>query len=154
MFTGGFSIFWCDDGLDTGPLLLQKSVDLDPDETIDSLYTRFLYPEGIQAMAEAVNLIEAGRAPAIVQPEEGATYDPMLNKPELSKLNLAALTGAQAHNFIRGCDKVPGAWVLIEGRPVKLYGSTLWRKAVPSEKEGATTVKIDGKILHFLERIK
>ena len=47
---GGFSIFWADDGLDTGPILLQKSVDIDPNDTVDTLYNRFLYPEGIKGM--------------------------------------------------------------------------------------------------------
>ena len=47
---GGFTIFYADDGLDTGPILLQKSVDIDPNETVDSLYNRFLYPEGIKGM--------------------------------------------------------------------------------------------------------
>lgn len=47
---GGFSVFWADDGLDTGPILLQKSVDIDQNETVDTLYNRFLYPEGIKAM--------------------------------------------------------------------------------------------------------
>ena len=46
----GFSIFWADDGLDTGPILLQRSTDLDPDDTVDTIYNRFLYPEGIKAM--------------------------------------------------------------------------------------------------------
>ena len=47
---GGFTVFWADDGLDTGPILLQKSVDIDPNETVDTLYNRFLYPEGIKGM--------------------------------------------------------------------------------------------------------
>ena len=47
---GGFSIFWADDGLDTGPILLQREVDIDPDDTLDTLYNRFMYPEGIKAM--------------------------------------------------------------------------------------------------------
>ena len=46
----GFSIFWADDGLDTGPLLLQKETNVDITDTVDTLYTRFLYPEGIRAM--------------------------------------------------------------------------------------------------------
>ena len=46
----GFSIFWADDGLDTGPILLQKETKLDIDDTVDTIYTRFLYPEGIRAM--------------------------------------------------------------------------------------------------------
>ena len=47
---GGFTIFYADDGLDTGPILLQKSVDIDPNETVDTIYNRFLYPEGIKGM--------------------------------------------------------------------------------------------------------
>jgi hypothetical protein len=46
----GFSIFWADDGLDTGPVLLQQSIKVEPNDTVDSLYNRFLYPEGIKAM--------------------------------------------------------------------------------------------------------
>lgn len=46
----GFSIFWADDGLDTGPILSQKSCAVLPDDTVDSLYNRFLYPEGIKSM--------------------------------------------------------------------------------------------------------
>lgn len=138
---GGFTIFWCDDGLDTGPILLQKSVDLDPDETVDSLYTRFLFPEGIKAMLEAVNLIEAGKAPRIVQPEEGASYDPMLNKKELYQLRLHELKGAEVHNWVRGCEKVPGAWIELEGETVKLYGSSLWNG--PAKLEGKS-LKVTG----------
>ena len=46
----GFSIFWADDGLDTGPLLLQRECEVEISDTVDSLYTRFLLPEGIRAM--------------------------------------------------------------------------------------------------------
>ena len=47
---GGFTVFYADDGLDTGPILLQKSVDIEPNETVDSIYNRFMYPEGIKGM--------------------------------------------------------------------------------------------------------
>ena len=54
---GGFTIFWPDDGLDTGPILLQRECDIDSTDTVDSIYNRFMYPEGISAMAEAVNMV-------------------------------------------------------------------------------------------------
>ena len=81
----GLSIFWADDGLDTGPILLQKSCPVDPNDTLDSLYNRFLYPEGIKAMAEAVNLVASGTAPKIEQNHAESTYDPILTKPELQR---------------------------------------------------------------------
>lgn len=46
----GFTIFWADDGLDTGPILLQRSTELYPNDTVDTIYNRFLYPQGISAM--------------------------------------------------------------------------------------------------------
>lgn len=52
----GFSIFWADDGLDTGPILLQQACKVEPNDTVDSLYNRFLYPEGIKAMVRALKL--------------------------------------------------------------------------------------------------
>ena len=53
----GFSIFWADDGLDTGPVLLQKKCPVDPDDTVDSLYNNFMYPQGIKSMVSAFSLI-------------------------------------------------------------------------------------------------
>ncbi|XP_013783953.1 cytosolic 10-formyltetrahydrofolate dehydrogenase-like [Limulus polyphemus] len=136
----GLSVFWADDGLDTGPLLLQRECEVLPDDTVDSLYNRFMYPEGIKAMAEAVDMIANGTAPKETQPEEGATYDPSLSKKELCQIHFDQLTGEQLHNFIRGMDKIPGAWTYIDGTFVRLYGSRMWTEPVPSGKR----VSIEG----------
>lgn len=113
----GFTIFWTDDGLDTGPILMKKSCFVEPNDTVDSLYSRFLFPEGVKGLAESVSLIKAGLAPHIPQPTEGATYDPILrNKDELTKIdfNSKCNTAEKLHNFIRGMDKVPGAWLSLK----------------------------------------
>lgn len=135
---GGFTIFWADDGLDTGPILLQKEVDIDPDDTVDTLYNRFMYPEGIKAMAEAVEMVANGTAPKKPQPEEGATYDAMIKKDTV-QINWDQ-PAEVIHNFIRGNDKVPGAWTNIDGERVTLYGSKLWTGGIPSGSE----VEIEG----------
>uniref|UniRef100_A0A9L0SH69 10-formyltetrahydrofolate dehydrogenase n=1 Tax=Equus caballus TaxID=9796 RepID=A0A9L0SH69_HORSE len=83
---GGFSIFWADDGLDTGDLLLQKECEVLPDDTVSSLYNRFLFPEGVKGMVQAVRLIAEGRAPRLPQPEEGATYEGIQKKETAKKL--------------------------------------------------------------------
>lgn len=49
----GFSIFWADEGLDTGPILLQKECPVEPNDTVDTLYNRFLFAEGIKAMVSS-----------------------------------------------------------------------------------------------------
>ncbi|XP_076153214.1 mitochondrial 10-formyltetrahydrofolate dehydrogenase isoform X1 [Alosa pseudoharengus] len=135
----GFSIFWADAGLDTGPILLQRECNVEPNDTVDTLYNRFLYPEGIKAMVEAVNLIADGKAPRVTQPEEGASYEGIQKKSN-AKVNLAQSAEA-IHNWIRGHDKVPGAWTVIDGQTVTLYGSSLLGGSVPKgqplEVEGA-----------------
>lgn len=84
-----------------------------------------------------MDLIANGKAPKIVQPAEGATYDAYITaKPELAEIDWATV-GRKAetlHNFIRGCDKVPGAWTTIDGQKVIMYGSTLWEG--PAKPEG------------------
>ncbi|KAI6234510.1 10-formyltetrahydrofolate dehydrogenase [Aphelenchoides fujianensis] len=127
----GLSIFWADDGLDTGPILLQRKCKVEENDTLNSLYKRYLYPEGVKATA--VQLIAEGRAPRIVQPEEGASYEPYITaKPELAEIDWKKLTTAHAlHNFIRGCDA-----------KVTLFGSTRWKRfEVPGN---AKKIEVEG----------
>ncbi|XP_028255327.1 mitochondrial 10-formyltetrahydrofolate dehydrogenase isoform X1 [Parambassis ranga] len=126
----GFTVFWADDGLDTGPILLQRDCDVEPNDTVDTLYNRFLFPEGIKAMVESVQLIADGKAPKVPQTEEGASYEGIQKKSN-AKVNLAQPAEA-IHNWIRGHDKVPGAWTVIDGQPVTLYGSSMLARSVPA----------------------
>jgi len=128
---GGFSIFWADDGLDTGPILLQRKTKVDVNDTVDTLYNRFMYPEGITAMGEAVEMVAKGTAPRIVQTEEGATYDKRITK-DVVQINWEQ-PAEKLHHFIRGNDKVPGAWTDVEGEKVTFYGSKLWNKPLPKK---------------------
>ncbi|XP_023599512.1 cytosolic 10-formyltetrahydrofolate dehydrogenase [Myotis lucifugus] len=120
---GGFTVFWADDGLDTGDLLLQRECEILPDDTVSTLYNRFLFPEGIKGMVQAVRLIAEGRAPRVPQPEEGATYEG-IQKKETAKINWEQPAEA-IHNWIRGNDKVPGAWTEACGQKLTFFNSTL-----------------------------
>jgi hypothetical protein len=46
---------------------------------------RYLFPEGVKALGDAVDLIAAGEAPRVAQPEEGATYDPLWKVRDLAQ---------------------------------------------------------------------
>ncbi|KAI4490807.1 hypothetical protein M0804_003751 [Polistes exclamans] len=138
----GFSVFWADDGLDTGPILLQKSYKIETNDTLDTLYNNYLYPDGIKAMVEAVDLVAKGTAPVIPQTEEGATYDPLLNKKELQKIDWSK-PAKKIHNFIRGLDSTPGAWTFINNEEVRLYGSTLWNGTLPKVE---SEIEVDDRI--------
>jgi methionyl-tRNA formyltransferase len=115
----GLSIFWTDAGIDTGPVLLQKRIPIGPADTAGSLYFNRLFPLGVEAIAESVDLIKAGRAPRLVQDESLATYEPLCND------RVAAIDwgkpAADVHNLIRGCDPQPGAYSFYRGTKVRLF---------------------------------
>ncbi|GMT06017.1 hypothetical protein PENTCL1PPCAC_28191, partial [Pristionchus entomophagus] len=140
----GFSIFWADDGYDTGPLLLQKKCKVEENDTMMSLYKRFLYPEGVKGMLEAVRLIESGKAPSIVQ-TEGSSYDAHISqKPDLAVVDWKKKQ-KQLHDWIRGNDKAPGAWSLMNGEKIVFFGSTLWEEAkIPSDARAISVAEVPG----------
>src|SRR6187431_1005608 len=71
----GLSIFWPDNGLDTGPILMQKKTPISDTDTLGSVYFDRLFPMGVEAMLESVDLVKAGKAPRIAQDERHATYE-------------------------------------------------------------------------------
>lgn len=132
----GFSVFWADDGLDTGPLLLTKQCPVESDDTLDTLYKRFLYPEGVKSMKYAIDLIANGKAPKIPQTEYGASYDPPMFKEENQIVNLAQ-PAERIFNFIRGLDSQPGALAYAindkgQEEAIRLYNASLYHDVIPS----------------------
>jgi methionyl-tRNA formyltransferase len=115
----GVTWFWPDKGLDTGPILIQKRVAVEPNDTVGSIYFSRLFPLGIDSMIEAVELIASGRAPSITQDEGHATYEPIC-RDEHAKLDFS-LEAIAVHNRIRGCDPQPGAFAEANGHRVRLY---------------------------------
>jgi methionyl-tRNA formyltransferase len=115
----GLSIFWPDNGLDTGPVLLQKDVEILDTDTLGSLYFDRLYPLGVTAMLEAVDLVRAGQAPKIVQDETQATYEGWC-KVEHVQIDWHKPL-QEVWNLIRGADPQPGAWTTYDGATVQIY---------------------------------
>jgi methionyl-tRNA formyltransferase len=119
----GLTIFWVDEGIDTGDILLQKEVDIGPDETTGAVYFNKLYPLGVEAVVEAVDLIAAGKAPRIPQDHSKATYEPPCDE-KVAKINWEQ-PGRVVYNFIRGCDPQPGGTTSFRGESVKFFNATL-----------------------------
>src|ERR1700758_1154087 len=115
----GLSIFWPDNGLDTGEVLLQKKTQIAPPDTLGSIYFDRLFPMGVDAMLEAVDLVKAGKAPRIKQDESKATYEGRCGgenaKREWGK------PWEQIDRLIRGCNRAPGAWTQFDGKPLKIF---------------------------------
>jgi methionyl-tRNA formyltransferase len=119
----GLTLFWVDQGIDTGPILLQKEVPVDPDETTGSLYFNKIFPLGIEAISEAVELIKTGNPPRIVQDESKATYDPPC-RDEHAKIDWSK-PAQEVYNLIRGCDPQPGAHSTWQGKMVRIFDARL-----------------------------
>jgi methionyl-tRNA formyltransferase len=121
----GLSLFWVDPGIDTGPVLLQKQVKVEPDDTTGSLYFNKIFPLGIEAIGEAVDLIEAGNPPRIAQDESQASYDPPCTD-EHAKIDWSK-AAQDIYNLIRGCDPQPGAHTTWQGKLVRIFDARLQR---------------------------
>jgi methionyl-tRNA formyltransferase len=117
------TILWADKGIDTGPVLLQKEVEIGPDDTTGSLYFNFLFPMGIEAIKEAVELIKKGKAPRIPQDESKATYEPPCDD-RVASIDFEKSIH-DVYNLIRGCDPQPGAYTVFKGRKVRFYDARM-----------------------------
>jgi methionyl-tRNA formyltransferase len=119
----GLTILWVDKGIDTGAILLQKEIDIADHDTTGSLYFNKLFPMGIDAIAEAVELIKSGKAPKIPQDESLATYEPPCDQ-RYAGIDWSK-SAVEVYNLIRGCDPQPGAHSTLEGRKVHFYKASL-----------------------------
>jgi len=115
----GLSIFWPDNGLDTGDVLLQKKTPIGPTDTLGSVYFERLFPMGVDAMLEAVDLVKAGKPPRHKQDESKATYEGRCGAD-----NAHIDWGRPWQNIdrlVRGCNPAPGAWSELDGKRLKIF---------------------------------
>ena len=123
----GLSIFWPDNGLDTGPILMLKEVEITENDTTGSIYFDKLFPMGVEAMLESIDLVREDRAPKVVQNESQATYESWCRKAD-AEVDWTLPVG-EVHNLIRGADPSPGAWTRIDGNEVQLFDSRMIARA-------------------------
>ena len=115
----GLSIFRPTDGLDEGPIILQKSCAIGPDETLGELYFNKLFPMGVAALLEASDLVCAGRHEERAQDESQASYEGWFVDGE-SRINWSSHVD-QVYNLIRACNPAPGAWTELAGVRTWIY---------------------------------
>lgn len=115
----GLSIFWPDAGLDTGPVLMQKHVEIGPDDTLGTIYFNNLFQLGVEAMVESVTMVRDGAAPRLEQDESQATYEGWC-RTEHCIVDWGKPIGV-TYNIIRGADPSPGAGTTHTGAPLQLY---------------------------------
>jgi methionyl-tRNA formyltransferase len=115
----GLTIFRPTDGLDEGPVVLQKETPVSADDTLGTVYFDRLFPMGVSAMLEAADLVVAGKHREVVQDESQASYEGWCRKAE-ARINWASHVDF-TYNLIRGCNPAPGAWTTLEGKELQLF---------------------------------
>ncbi|MGH8705483.1 MAG: methionyl-tRNA formyltransferase [Burkholderiales bacterium] len=115
----GLSIFRPTDGLDEGPVILQKETRIGPDDTLGTVYFDRLFPMGVQAMLEAADLVIAGRHRELAQDESQASYEGWFREAE-ARINWANHVDA-VYNLIRAGNPAPGAWTTLNGAKLQLF---------------------------------
>jgi methionyl-tRNA formyltransferase len=117
----GLTIFRPTDGLDEGPIILQKKCAIGPDDTLGDVYFKQLFPSGVAALLEAADLVVAGKHQQTIQDETHASYEGWFRDAE-AKINWANPVD-QVYNLIRAANPAPGAWCLLGGVKVRLFDS-------------------------------
>src|SRR5713226_2174763 len=152
----GLSIFWPDNGLDTGDALLQTKTNIGPDDALGSVYFDRLFPMGVEAMLEAVDLVKAGKAPRIKQDHAQATYEGRCGADN-ARIDWGK-PWRQIDSLIRGCNPAPGAWCTLDGKTLKIFEAKplpakdpkgiagKMGEIVAVEADGFTVVCADGRI--------
>jgi methionyl-tRNA formyltransferase len=151
----GLSIFWPDNGLDTGDVLMQKKTPIGPTDTLGTVYFDRLFPMGVDAMLESVDLVKAGKAPRIKQDESKATYEGRCG-PGNAKIDWGK-SRRQIDPLVRGCNPAPGAWCTLDGQTLKIFDAKPLPAKDPKgiagklgeivavESDGFTVVCADGR---------
>ncbi len=114
-------------GLDAGPVLLALRTPILADETAGELTER-LAELGAEAIVEAVTMLDLGAAAETAQDEALVTYAPKIERAQ-ARLSFAQPCEAVART-IRAYDPKPGAWGMLRGGEVRLYGA----RALPDRR--------------------
>ncbi len=113
----GITIMQMDEGMDTGAILLQESIPIDPRDTAGTL-TEKMAQLGAKMITEALPLLESGRLTPVAQDGSKATLAPILRKED--GLIDWTMPAADIHNRVRGLSPWPGAYTFLDGKVIKI----------------------------------
>jgi methionyl-tRNA formyltransferase len=118
----GITAMYMDEGLDTGDILLQRRVEILPNDTGGSLHDRLaqIAPE---ALLESLRLVAAGNAPRIAQDNARATYAPKL-KREHGMIDWSESAEA-IERKIRAYNPWPGAFMKVDHQNLKVFSASV-----------------------------
>ncbi len=141
----GLTIFRPTDGLDEGPVILQKETAIGPDDTLGTVYFDRLFPMGVKAMLEAADLVFLNKHEEVAQDESQATYEGWCRKAE-ARIHWASHVDF-VYNLIRGCNPAPGAWTTLGAGELQIFDA----RKHPVRSFGAVKGKI-GEVVEATDK--
>ena len=117
-YTGNTTML-LEEGLDTGPILLQQTVEIAADQTAVDLFD-LLAHAGAPLVVETLEGLAAGTIKPQPQNHEGATFAPLLNRED-GRMDFAARTAHELYNRWRGFQPWPGAFTTLEGKKLIVH---------------------------------
>lgn len=114
----GVTIMQMDVGLDTGPMLAKRSIRLNPDDTAGSVF-QALSTLGADLLIETLPDYMEGKIIPQPQPEDGATYAPMLKKED-GRLDFSK-PADELERRVRAMNPWPGAFMELDGAILKVH---------------------------------
>lgn len=125
----GVSVMKLDEGLDTGPVIAVREVDIDDQDTGGTLTARLAHV-GADLLIDSLEDYVAGRRTPAPQISGAATTAPILRTAE-AQLH-GGLSAEEADRMVRAFNPRPGAWLTIKGERLKVYAAALDGKPVPT----------------------
>src|SRR5205085_9841202 len=116
------TVMYIDEGLDTGDILLQKRIEIAPDDTGGSLHDK-LAQIGPDALMEAISILARGNPPRVPQGNQLATYAPKLER-EQGRIDWSE-PAEVIERKIRAFDPWPGAFMELDKRKLKIFRATI-----------------------------
>lgn len=114
----GVTTFFLKEQVDTGSIILKRSMPVGPDETAGSVHDRMMIL-GAEAVVDTTRMILDGAAEALPQDDSLATPAPRIF-PDDCRVDWSR-TAQEVHNHIRGLSPYPGAWTTHDGTLLKVY---------------------------------
>ncbi len=143
------------EGLDTGDMLLSKSVEIGENETASELHDR-LSVLGAEVLLETINAVKADKLTPIKQDDSLSNYAPMLTK-DMCPIDFTK-PAQEVHNHIRGLSAFPCAVTTLAGKRLKVYKSEIVSGNYKNKTAGMvvnaknfTVACGDGNCVRFLE---
>ena len=118
----GVTTFFLKQKVDTGDMILQRTMPIGPDDTTGDVHDRMMIL-GAEAVVETMRLIESGDVPSLPQDDALATPAPKVFREDAQvEWGQAA---EQVHNHVRGMSPIPGAFTMHDGNQLKILRSSI-----------------------------